>query len=113
MSAFRRGLGARYGQLARADARRLEREGTPWSLGIAATLRAGLAPEADVPEQLRAAEAAFERADMLMHVQLLRRRRGALLGGDTGRSIVATTDQWAQDQGLIDLEGMSRVWVGF
>ncbi len=113
MSAFRRGLGARFGHLARADARRLEREGTPWSVAIAATLRAGLAPEHETPERLREAEAAFERADMLMHVQLLRRRRGALLSGDTGRSIVATTDQWALDQGLTDVEGVSRVWVGF
>jgi hypothetical protein len=82
-------------------------------VAIAATLRAGLAPEHETPERLREAEAAFERADMLMHVQLLRRRRGALLSGDTGRSIVATTDQWALDQGLTDVEGVSRVWVGF
>jgi len=111
LAASRTGAGARYTALARDDAKRLEKEGTRWSFAVAALLRAGLEAEADVPDGLREAEAAFERADMLMHVHLIRRRRGQLLGGDTGRALVDAADRWATDEGLTAIEALSRVWV--
>lgn len=69
---------------AEADARRLERAGSSWTLGLARTLRAGLATiQADrdaVIEHLAVAQTAFEAAEMSVHAAIARRRMGQVLG---------------------------------
>ncbi|MDA8017011.1 MAG: protein kinase [Thermoanaerobaculia bacterium] len=72
--------------VAEADARRLERAGSNWTLGLGRTLHAGLATlEGDrdrVIEHLAVARSAFEAAEMSVHAAIARRRMGQVLGHD-------------------------------
>ena len=81
---------------ARADARRLEREGLGYADGMAALLRAGIACETDgaaaAIQPLRSAEAAFVAASMPLYAAAARRVEGLLVGGDGGAALVRSAD---------------------
>ena len=89
---------------AERDARRIEREEVPWAIGLALLLRAGAASARGQKERalslLEAAEEALSAADMALHAILARRRRGQLLSGDQGRTLVEEADRWMSDQGV-------------
>ncbi len=107
--AWRRSKDERHRLRAQRDAKKLRREGTLWSIASAVVLEAAFDPNPG--ERLREAEAAFERADMIMHANLVRRRRGQLIGGDTGRALIEATDRWASDEGVTAIEVMTRILV--
>ena len=79
-------------------------ERTPWGDPLAQLLLAGIAGvrgEVDrAVGRLEAAEAGLTAADMALHAAVARRRRGQLLGGDTGRGLVSEADAWMAKQGI-------------
>src|SRR4029453_15754644 len=74
------------------DARLIERERTPWGLALARLVRAGIAATGSEPEEaerlLKQTEEELEGLDMALYAAAARRRRGELLGGEEGRSLV-------------------------
>jgi hypothetical protein len=87
---------------ASADARRIAREAMPWSNPLAQLIQAAIAAiQNDGQGALRlltAAEAGFTSADMLLYQQLMRRRRGELIGGESGAALVAEADGWITER---------------
>jgi eukaryotic-like serine/threonine-protein kinase len=97
---------------ARRMARRLEREGMPWTGVLAAIVRA-VAENADAnrPSALASLRAALQRAEaagMAMHAAAARYRLGEALGGDEGQEIVQTALLAMTTQGI---QQPAR-WVG-
>jgi hypothetical protein len=88
------------------DARRLEREGAPYAGGFAHAIRAGVAAAAGDRDRaaahLREAEIVFRDQDMQLHAVAARRRLGALMGGDSGRDLVAEADRWLAGETVRD-----------
>jgi hypothetical protein len=89
---------------AEGDARRIDRERVGWAHPLTAIIRAGIA---DVQQDhglarrlLHDAERGFQEADMALHLAVARRRRGELLGGGDGRSLVGEADAWMAGQGI-------------
>ncbi|WP_437984535.1 serine/threonine-protein kinase [Sorangium sp. So ce117] len=86
------------------DARRLSREGAPWVAPMAMSLRAAIAAQrgqaASALSLLAAAAAAFDERGMALFAACARRRRGQLLGGDEGRSLIQAADAWMAGQGV-------------
>jgi hypothetical protein len=92
-------------------ARAMMREKTRWADPLALVLRAGSAATRGEARQavilLESAEAGLAAADMALHVAVARRRRGELLGGDTGRGLVAAADAWMTSQTIRNPERMT------
>jgi hypothetical protein len=91
-------------EIARKDARRIEKERMPWGNALARLLRAGIASvrgdrEASVLLLARAAEE-LEAADMALHAAAARRRAGEIAGGESGRSEVRKADDWMAGQDI-------------
>jgi hypothetical protein len=89
---------------AERDAGRLDRERKPIAEAGAALVRAGAAalrrrPEAALAYLEKAIER-YEVAEMALHVAVARRRRGQLLGGDTGRSLIRLADDAMAKEGI-------------
>jgi eukaryotic-like serine/threonine-protein kinase len=88
----------REGLLAAAgrDAAVIEREKMPWGNGLALLVRAGVASlRGNRKEAVRlftAAETILESADMSLYSAAARRRRGELLSGEEGRTLIAEAD---------------------
>jgi hypothetical protein len=91
---------------AERDARRIEREGTPWGDALARLVRAGIAASAGNPESAAAladsADQELRSLEMNLHAAAARRRRGELLGGDEGQALVEASDAWMAEQGIKD-----------
>src|SRR5262249_59142295 len=89
--------------------RRIEHERAHWGDPLARLLRAGLAAtQGDVASALRlasSAEDAFRAADIGHYAAAARRRRGELLPGPEGESLLASADAWMREQGIADPEG--------
>ncbi len=87
---------------AERDARRMEGARMPWCAALARLLRAGIAAARGRTEAavglLTDAEAGFEATDMALCAAAARRRRGEVLGGDTGAALVADADSWMAAQ---------------
>jgi len=84
------------------DADVIEREKMPWATPLAQLMRAGIAAirsdsDASLPLLLRAAEG-FDKADMALYAAVARRRRGELLGGDEGRDLITTANNFMVNQ---------------
>ena len=100
--------GERRELLARAerDARRMEREGAPWSSALATLLQAGIAAVRGAPEEsvrlLDLAERRLGACDMSLYACVARRARGRLLGGAVGRGVAAEADEWMQTQEILN-----------
>jgi eukaryotic-like serine/threonine-protein kinase len=96
-----------------ASARRIESEGVRWGSALAQLLRAGIASVEKRPdgaiELLRSAEDALRSSDMALHATVARRRRGELVGGEEGRTLVAEADDWMKGAGIRDPGGMARM----
>jgi serine/threonine protein kinase len=87
---------------AERDARRIERERTPWGNALALLVRAGVAvARGDVDAALTlltSAEPALLALDMALHAASARRHRGQLLGGEEGHGLVMEADRWMAGQ---------------
>jgi tetratricopeptide (TPR) repeat protein len=100
-------------RLATSDAAHLDRTRAPWAAGMACVIRAGIA---SMRGQSRAAEkllADGERhldASDLSHVAAAcRRRRGELMGGRAGHTLVAAADRWMVEQQVLNPERMANL----
>lgn len=86
------------------DARRIEREKMPWGNALALLIRASVASirgDRDTAIQvLQSAEEGLEAVDMAGYAAAARRRRGELIGGDQGKSLVEAADSWMGSQGV-------------
>ena len=86
------------------------REKTRWGDALALLLRAGVAATRGERERalslLERAETGLAAADMALHAAVARSRRGELLGGDTGRGLVAAADAWMAGQTIRNPERM-------
>ena len=101
--------------VAARDARRIEREGLPWSDGLARLLRAGFAGASGggavaVP-LLREAAAALESASMHLHAAVARRRLGEALADDEGRALVAASDAGMRAIGVRDPAAIAAIFA--
>ena len=89
---------------AEGHARTILREGTQWGDPLALLVRAGAAATRGEDEPalrfLQSAEAGFGAAAMALHAAATRRRRGELMGGDTGLELVAAADAWMTGQSI-------------
>ena len=89
-------------------ARALAHEESKWAEALAAVLRAGIASVregAKGKEALRAlvqAETLLGNADLLLHVNAVRYRRGQLLDGEPGRELLSASDHWMREQGILN-----------
>lgn len=90
--------------LARAVAKRLDKEQVPWSLGFAKVLRAGAANLNDQRDeaqgQLREAIDVFSSAHLVLYANVARRCLGLLVGGDEGRQLVGHAEAWMTAEGI-------------
>ena len=97
------------------DARRLHREGKPWSKALSIPILAGVAAaRGDRPTAARLfAEAVtqLEAVDMSLYAAAARRRLGEILGGDEGRAHVDQADAWMARQGIQDPSRMADVFA--
>ena len=98
---------------AEADARRIERERTPWGDALARLLRAGIASvrgdRTAALDYASAAERELSVADMALHAAAARRRRGQLEPGKDGDALVAAADGWMASQGIRKPAGMAAM----
>jgi len=88
-------------------ARPLERVDLPWVRALATTLRAGIEARrhpARAPELLDQAARGFADDGMALHAAAARRRRGLLVGGDEGRALVASADEFMVAQRIANPE---------
>ena len=99
--------------VARAGARRIERERMAWSDPMALLLRAGIAcVEGSTSLALRCLHDAadrFERADMNLYVAVARRRVGALQHDERGRELQRRADGWMAAQNIKNPARMTRM----
>jgi hypothetical protein len=84
------------------DARRIAREHTPWSDPLAHLIQAGIAATQRNAQRslalLEQAETQFAQCDMCLYHAVARRRRGQVMGGEAGRSLVAAADRWMSER---------------
>jgi hypothetical protein len=99
--------------LAEEDATRIEREGTHWGAPLALLVRAGVAAERGREDRaiplLISSEAGFREVDMALHSAVAARQRGALMGGEGGRILIAKADGWMVGQGIKNPSRMSSM----
>jgi hypothetical protein len=94
------------------DARRIERERTPWGDPLAALLRAGIASfrgKREALEALASAEAGFDAAKMALYGAAARRCRGLMLGGEEGCALVESADAWMRGEQIQNPERMAAM----
>jgi serine/threonine protein kinase len=93
---------AHFRRAAGADTRRLSRERTAWALAFAQLIRAGLASIQggldDAAHLLNSAEDSFVKEDMALYAAAARRCRGDIIGGDEGRALVRSADDFMESQ---------------
>lgn len=92
-------------EAAKRDAARIERENAPWGNGLARLVRAGVFAAQDRLEEaelvFHAAEEALKSADMLLFAAAALRRRGELIKGDQGASLIQMADSFMRQQGAV------------
>jgi tetratricopeptide (TPR) repeat protein len=91
----------------------LKRRGMTRSQGMGAMLEAALAAaqgqDRKAVEELRAAVAKFDEAEVRMHAAAARRRLGQLIGGTEGRELVTLGEAFMREQGVQQLEPMTEL----
>jgi hypothetical protein len=101
--------------VAEAAAERQARERTPYGAAIAGLLRAGIASVSGDRDGARAVlEAAVplaERAEMALAASAARYRLGQWTDGERGAALAAEGERQMREQGIVDLERVSRVLV--
>jgi hypothetical protein len=98
-----------------AEARRITKEGTAWGNPLALLIRAAVASHRARPEEtaslLSAAERDFDANDMVLYRSATRRALGVGLGGDEGRDLVESADEWMAGQKIRNPERMTSMLV--
>jgi tetratricopeptide (TPR) repeat protein len=96
-------------------ARTMERERMPWGDGLAHLIRAGACSLRGDREgalrDLRLAEDLFVAADMTLHLQAARLRRGTLEGGAAGLALAEEAQGWMRGQGIVRPDRITDVLV--
>jgi hypothetical protein len=90
-------------RLARAQVHRLRQERAPWGWAQADLIEAAaaaLAGDPAAPDRFEAAARACEAVDMPLQAVAARRRRGQLLGGEEGQSLIAAADELMRARGI-------------
>jgi hypothetical protein len=88
---------------AERDALLLERANVPWSAALAKLIRAAIASRRGddrAASLLSEAASACDSVSMRLIAAAARRRLGGLVGGDQGRSIITSADDWMKKQGI-------------
>ena len=102
-------------KLASLDAKRMANENMPWSNPLAAVIRAGVAAtrgdQGRAAELLLSSEAGFRAADMNLYASAAQRLRGKLLGGEPGRQLVTTADEWMASRAIHSPERFAAMLV--
>ena len=97
-------LGAKMLRAAASSARAIRREDAPYSAPMAdlilASIEATNGRGAEAIALLRGALAGFDARGMELYRESARWRLGQQTGGEEGRSLVATAEQWASRQGV-------------
>jgi eukaryotic-like serine/threonine-protein kinase len=100
---------------ARAEekASRIERAGVECTTPLALLARAAIQAErGDLTATLRSldhAEAGFAGESMMAHWAAARRRRGQIVGGDTGRTLIAEAETYLGQHGVRDMPAVCRL----
>jgi len=98
-----------------AEARRVAKESTPWGNPLARLIEAAVAAHrADREETaslLSAAERDFDTNDMVLYSSATRRALGIVLGGEEGRDLVESADEWMAGQKIRNPERMTSMLV--
>jgi serine/threonine protein kinase/tetratricopeptide (TPR) repeat protein len=98
---------------AEQDARGILKEKNGWGEPLAQLLMASIAAARgsrdDAIDVLTSAEAGFETADMRAHLAVASARRGALIGGERGRELIAEAESWLTGQGIRRPEHWKRM----
>lgn len=98
---------------AEKNTRRIERLNLAWGAALAILLRAGLASarsnDSEAAHLFDSAVRALEDADMGLCAAAARRRRGVLLGGDEGQSLIEEADQFMKSQGIVSPQRMTAL----
>lgn len=96
-------------------ARALGAERTAWGRALAESLRGSIAGVQGVRERalacLERAEESCATAEMRMVSAACRRRRGVLLGGETGRALRESADEAMRAQGIVNPARFAAVYV--
>jgi hypothetical protein len=104
---------ARMLEAARRLAGKIEREQVAWSAPLVPLARAAIADlegeRTRALELLDAAARGFEAVEMGLHAAVARRRRGQLIGGDTGATLVGAADLWMMDQRITNVRAMTEL----
>jgi hypothetical protein len=102
-------------------ANRIEREEVQWGTPLAKLVRAGIASaearREEASDLLTSALDVFTASDMALYAAVARRRRGELMGGDTGLALVQQADDWMRSEGIRNPSGMAAMlapgrWAG-
>jgi hypothetical protein len=111
--ASRKGGSRRFLSIARAEARRIERERMAWSDPIAMLLMAGIAHVEGNSRlaltYLHNAVNQFERADMNLYVAVARQRIAALQDNAAGRELQRQAGEWMAAQNIKNPAGFTRM----
>ena len=94
---------------AERDSRAMERQGMPWSNALAALLRAGIecSQHQESVNLLESAERQLLAVDMALYSASARRTRGRLIGGEFGRELSVSADEWMRNQEIRNPERMA------
>ena len=89
---------------AEKGAKGMRREGTSYANSLCFFTRAGVAAirgnELDAVTLFSRAEAEFAANDMALYAAAARRRRGEVIGGDEGRALIDSADNWIRGQNI-------------
>jgi tetratricopeptide (TPR) repeat protein len=93
-------------QVARKSALRLVRQRLPWTSGLSALIRAGVASvrgdTGGAARLLSEAIGHFDSSDMGLFAASARRQLGQLRGGDEGRELMAQADSWMRTEAVVN-----------
>ena len=100
-------------QSAEQDARRLKREGQPWSVAHAHYVQAAIAAcredSSTALHELALAADLFDTADMPLCGWVMRYKIGEIQGDDEGRALVARAEEWMVSQSIKSPARWSRM----
>jgi len=95
------------------DARTIIRQRAPWAVPLARLLSAAVAASsgrtASATMLLREAIYGFESADMALYATAARRRLAQLMGGEEGKTLLAQTDAWMHEHGVVNPDALTAM----
>ena len=93
-------------RMAERDGRRVQREKQDWTQALASLIFAAVASARGQDQKavdcLERSVVEFDRVDMVLYAAAARRRLGQQLGGNRGRDLIKTTDDWMTGQNILN-----------